>query len=105
MRTGTCGVADVEAGVAVVDADVAVDDGVDVGSTSSAMSRWAALSRSSEMVCSCPWTKTVKNLEARRMTLNGPSYVGWRALRNASWRTNTWVHVFNVELTCGLIRA
>ena len=75
MCTGTCGVADVEAGVAVVDEDVAVDDGVDVdaGSTSSAMSRWAALSRSSEMVCSCPWTKTVKNLEARRMTLNGPS--------------------------------
>ena len=86
MRTGTCGVADVEAGVAEVDADVAVDDGVDVdaGSTSSAMLRWAALSRSSEMVCSCPWTKTVKNLEAHRMTLNGPSYVGWRALRNAS---------------------
>ena len=63
MRTGTCGVADVEAGVAVVDADVAVGDGVDVveGSTSSAMSRWVALRRSSKMVCSCPWTKTVKN--------------------------------------------
>ena len=75
MRTGTCGVADVEAVVAVVDAGVAVDGGVgvDEGSTSSVVSRWVALSRSSEMVCCCPWTKTVKNLEARWTTLNGPS--------------------------------
>ena len=63
MRAGTCGLADMEAGVAVIAAGAAVDGGVgvDVGSTSSMMSRWAALSRSSEMVCCCPWTKTVKN--------------------------------------------
>ena len=74
MRTGTCGVADVEAGVAVVDAGIADDGvGVDAGSTPSVMLRWAALSRSSEIICCCPWTRTVQNLEARQMDLNGPS--------------------------------
>ena len=68
MHTGTCGVADVEVGIDVVDAGVADDGvGVDAGSTASVMLRWAALSRSSEIVCCC------FDLEARQMDLNGPS--------------------------------
>ena len=80
VRTGAC------AGGAAEGADVVVGGGE---FDDDCAARCAGFRRSREMVCLCPFTKTMKNLVSRLRTSKGPSYRGCSDLCKASFRMKT----------------